>query len=49
MPAGCWARPLTWLAVRVLGGVPGSIRPAEGVGAGLLAEAEIEQGFVAAW
>jgi hypothetical protein len=49
MPAGCWARPLIWLTVRVLGGVPGSIRPAVVVGAGLLADAEAEQGFVADW
>jgi hypothetical protein len=50
MPAGCWARPLTWLAVRVLGFVPGSIPGAEAVGAGLAAEAETEQGFVVvAW
>jgi hypothetical protein len=46
MPAGCWARPLTWLAVRVRGCVPRSIPAALVVRAGLLAEAE--QGFVAA-
>jgi hypothetical protein len=49
MPAGCGARPLTWPAVRALGCVPGSIPAAEVVGAGLAAEAEAEQGFVAAW
>ena len=49
MPAGCCARPLTWLAVRTLGFVPGSILAAVVVGAGLAAEAEAEQGFVAAW
>ena len=49
MPAGCCARPLTWLAVRTLGFVPGSILAAVVVGAGLAAEAEAEQGFVVAW
>ena len=48
MPAGCWARPLTWPAVRALSCVPRSI-PAVVVGAGLAAEAEAEQGFVVAW
>jgi hypothetical protein len=49
MPAGCWAGPLTWMAVRVLGCVPGSTPAAVVVGAGLLAEAEAEQGFEVAW
>jgi hypothetical protein len=44
MPAGCWARPLTWLAVRV----PGSVLVVLVVGAGL-ARDENEQGFVVAW
>ena len=48
MPTGCWARPLTWLAVRALSCAPRSI-PAVVVGAGLAAEAETEQGFVVAW
>jgi len=46
MPAGCWARPPTWLAVRVLGG---SAPAAVVVGAGLLAAAKDVQGFVVAW
>jgi hypothetical protein len=44
MPAGCWARPLAWLAARVLG----SVRAAVVLGAGLLA-AEVVQAFVVAW
>jgi hypothetical protein len=48
MPAGCRARPVTWLAVRALICAPRSI-PAVVVGAGLAAEAEAEQGFVVAW
>jgi hypothetical protein len=44
MPAGCWARPLTWLAVRVFG----SILAALVLGAGLSA-AEVVQAFVLAW
>jgi len=46
MAAGCWARPLTWLSVRVLGGVMGSIPAPVVLGAGLLA-AEVTQAFVA--
>jgi hypothetical protein len=54
MAAGCWARPLTWLAVRVLGSALGCSTAALFlgvglfVGAGLLA-AEVVQAFVAAW
>jgi hypothetical protein len=47
MPAGCWARPLIWLAVRPMGSVLGSIRPAFFLGAGL-AGAEVVQALVAA-
>jgi hypothetical protein len=43
MPAGCWARPLTWPAVRV----PGSVPAAVVLGAGL-AGAEVLQAFVVA-
>jgi hypothetical protein len=46
--AGCWARPLAWLAVRVLGTVLGSIPAAVVLGAGLAA-AEVIQAFAAAW
>ena len=49
MPAGCWARPLTWLAVRALSCAPRNIPAAVVEGAGLAAEAETEQGFVVAW
>jgi len=48
MPAGCWARPPVWLAVRVPGNVLGII-PAALVVAAWLAEAENEQGCVVAW
>lgn len=41
MPAGCWARPLTWLTVRVLGCIPAALV----LGAGLLG-AEVTQAFV---
>ena len=44
MPAGCWARRLAWLAVRV----PGSIPAAVVLGAGLAA-AWVVQAFVVAW
>jgi hypothetical protein len=44
MAAGCCARPLVWLAVRVLG----SIAAALALGAGL-AGAEVTQAFVLAW
>ena len=47
MAAGCWARPLTWLSVRVLGGVMGSIPAPVVLGAGLAAE-DLIQAFVAA-
>ena len=47
MPAGCRARPLAWLAVRVLGSVVGSIPVAVVLGAGL-AGAEVVQAFVVA-
>ena len=43
MAAGCWARPLAWLAVRILGRVPALV-----LGAGLLA-AEATQAFAAPW
>ena len=56
MPAGCWARPLAWLAVRVLGSVPGTVPAAVVLDAGLLAvlgagllAAEDTQAFVLAW
>jgi len=41
MLAGCWARPPTWLAVRVLGGISAAL-----VEAGRLGAAEDVQGFV---
>jgi hypothetical protein len=44
MLAGCWARPLTWLAVRVLGCIPAAVV----LGAGLLGAAAV-QGFDVAW
>lgn len=44
MPAGCWARPLTWLAVRSLGSMPAAVV----LGAGLLA-AEVVQAFAVTW
>ena len=47
MAAGCWARPLTWLSVRVLGGVMGSIPAPVVLGAGLATE-DLIQAFVAA-
>jgi len=47
MAAGCWARPLAWLAVRVLGTVLGSTPAAVVLGAGLAA-AEVIQAFAAA-
>lgn len=47
MPAGWWARPLAWLAARVLGIIGGSV-PAVVLGAGLAA-AEVVQAFVLAW
>jgi hypothetical protein len=46
MLAGCWARPLAWLAVRVPGSVPGCVPVAVVVGAGLSADEDV-QGFVA--
>jgi hypothetical protein len=48
MPAGCCARPLTWLAVRPRGSALGSIPAAVVLGAGLLA-AEVVQAFELAW
>ena len=42
MAAGCWARPLAWLAVRVLGSVPAAVA----VGAGMAAD-EVIQAFLA--
>jgi len=53
MAAGCWTRPLAWLAVRVPGSVLGciilaGIPAAVVLGAGLFA-AEVVQAFVAAW
>jgi len=48
MLAGCWARPLAWLAVRVPGSVPGRVPAAVVVGAGLSADEDV-QGFVLAW
>jgi hypothetical protein len=48
MLAGCWARPLTWLAVRVPCSVPGCVPAAVVVGAGLSADEDI-QGFAVAW
>ena len=48
MAAGCWARPLAWLAVRVPGSVLGSIPAAVVLGAGLAA-AEVIQAFASAW
>jgi hypothetical protein len=56
MSAGCWARPLAWLAVRVLWSVPGTVPAAVVLSAGLLAvlgagllAAEDTQAFVLAW
>jgi hypothetical protein len=48
MPAGCWARPLTWLAARVLGSIWDIAPAAVVLGAGLLA-AEVVQALVLAW
>jgi len=48
MAAGCWARPLRWLAARTLGCVLGSIPAAVVLGAGMAAD-EVMQGFMAAW
>ena len=48
MPAGCWARPMAWLAARVLGSVLGSVAAAVVLGAELLA-AEVVQAFAEAW
>lgn len=54
MLAGCWARPLAWLMVRVLGSVLGSVPAGDlgaglvVLGAGLLGAAEV-QAFVGAW
>jgi hypothetical protein len=48
MAAGCWARPLAWLAVRTLDPVCCSVPAAVAFGAGLSA-AEVTQAFVAAW
>lgn len=44
MLAGCWARPLMWVAVRVPDSVPAAV-----VLGACLAVAEAEQGFVVAW
>ena len=44
MAAGCWARPLVWLTVRVLGSIPAAVV----LGAGLAA-AEVTQAFELAW
>jgi hypothetical protein len=46
MPAGCWARPLAWLTVRILGNVLRNIPAAVVLGAGLAA-AEVVQALVA--
>ena len=46
MAAGCWARPLAWLAVRILGSALDSIPAPVALGAGMLA-AEVTQAFEA--